>query len=69
MKTQQELFEHILDMLKKDQNDQSLELFNSLPDRQAFIDYIIDMYRDNFDISEILKFYYENRNSGELDIS
>ena len=66
-----ELFDYILESKINGQKKQSLELFNALPDkehRQMFIDYVSDMYHyeamhndQQEELSETLKFYYENR--------
>ena len=69
--TREELFDYILESKINGQKKQSLELFNALPDRehrQMFIDYVSDMYHyeamhndQQEELSETLKFYYENR--------
>lgn len=73
MTNQQELFDYILESKINGQKKQSLELFNALPDRetrQAFIDYISEMYHyeamhngQQNELAETLKFYYESTNS------
>lgn len=71
--TQEELFDYILESKINGQKKQSLELFNQLPDResrQAFIDYVSEVYHyeamhsgQQKDLVDTLTFYYESRDS------
>jgi hypothetical protein len=68
--TWEELFDYILESKINGQKKQSLELFNALPDRQAFIDYVSETYHyeamhngQQNELADTLKFYYEGRDS------